>query len=109
MTRRIAAMLTALLALFALSTEPAGAFGSRYYTAPWGCQAFFQSYGGSTKVAQTVKETGSCASMFARVRYSNGGGGLWVSHPTVATATSSASVVVGGQHKVCSGCTVFST
>jgi hypothetical protein len=86
----------------------AGAWGGYSYTAPWGCQAYFQSFS-SGPTAQTIKQSsGSCADMFARLRTNGGSFSSWASHPSFASITVSGSWD-GGEHKVCNGCTHFQT
>jgi len=92
------------------SAQGAEAWGSRNYTAPWGCQAHFQSFVATHRNAQTIKMSDkSCSEMHARLRTSSGGGTTWHVHPTFAKKQSTNSLHVGGQHKVCGGCATFST
>jgi hypothetical protein len=102
-----------MLAMLGLlgTAAPAEAWGEYGYTAPWGCSAWFESWpiSGGGHAATIKTSSGSCASMYARVRTSTGGGSVWVSHPSNASINYLAANTVGGQHKVCAGCTVFNT
>lgn len=99
-----------LLALLASSATPSAAWGSRTYTAPWGCKAYMESFVATHRNSRTHRQSSSsCSDMYARLRTSSGGGGTWDVDPWLAAAQSTNTAYVGGQHKVCGGCTVFST
>jgi len=107
--RRVAAAVFILLAMVGAGVAPASAWGYRGYLAPWGCDTAFESFSGSPHIARTSKFGGSCSDMFARVRLSNGNFGAWYIDPSDAIAQNWSPLAVGGHHKICSGCTLFST
>lgn len=114
--RRIVSVLLLAIAMMASSVliaGPAYAWGTySYTTAPWDCDAYFASsptsYGAA---ANTQRQSGNqCSPMFVRWRFSNGQVGIWVqAQDRVVITSTSSSGKSGANHKICNGCTVFST
>ena len=97
----------ALMLLVGIGVAPAGAWGSKPYTAPWGCSAWLQSkYSGGLSSATTTKTSqGNCAMMGVRLRTASGGGLAWYNDPNNAFQSRNGNLWVGGWHRVCSNCT----
>lgn len=95
-----------------LHTTPALAWDSKTYDSPWDCTAYFASsptsYGAA---AYTERQSGNqCSPMYVRWRYSSGGYGLWNSASNlIFIESSSSSGKLGASHKICNGCSVFTT
>lgn len=111
---RITKLFTAVGVIGALSMStaaPASAFGSMTYTAPWGCRAHFQSFQASNNNSQTIRQSSSgCSPMEARLVTSSGGGTTWAMDTWLAHKQSALTTPhSGGQHRICGGCTVWST